>query len=59
MGNETKKPQNEDKRFIFKQDFFKEYLELKPKYFILKLGIIRKNPYLAEKILKKVYANEN
>lgn len=34
-------------------EFFKEYLKLKPKYFILKLGIIRKNPVLAEIILKK------
>jgi len=32
--------------------FFKEYLKLKPKYFILKLGIIRKNPFIAENILK-------
>ena len=39
--------------------FFIEYLKLKPKYFILKLGIIRKNPFLAEKILKKVYKYEN
>lgn len=39
--------------------FFKDYLNLKPKYFILKLGIIRKNPYIAELILKKAYKDEN
>ena len=39
--------------------FFKDYLKLKPKYFILKLGIIRKNTYIAEFILKKAYKNEN
>ena len=33
-------------------EFFKEYIKLKPKYFILKLGIIRKNPILTENILK-------
>lgn len=41
------------------KDFFKEYLKLKPKYFILKLAIIRKNPYIAEFILKKAYKYEN
>ena len=35
------------------KEFFIEYLKLKPKYFILKLGIIRKNPVLAKIILKK------
>lgn len=39
--------------------FFLAYLKLKPKYFFLKLDIIRKNPYIAEFILKKVYKNEN
>ena len=33
-------------------DNFIEYLKLKPKYFILKLFIFRKNPVLARAILK-------
>ena len=40
-------------------EFFKEYLKLKPKYFILKLGIIRKNPFIAEKILNRACLHEN
>lgn len=40
-------------------EFFKEYLKLKPKYFILKLGIIRKNPYITEKILNRACLHEN
>ncbi len=32
---------------------FKEYMSFKPKYFILKRSIIRKNPYFVKKILKK------
>ena len=39
--------------------FFSEYLKLKPKYFILKLDIIKKNPYIAGFILKKAYKYEN
>ena len=31
---------------------FKEYLKLKPKYFILKWSVFRKNPILAKLILK-------
>jgi hypothetical protein len=34
-------------------EFFREYLKLKPKYFILKLGIIRKNPVFAKIILRR------
>lgn len=34
-------------------EFFIEYLKLKPKYFILKMGFIKKNPALAKIILKK------
>lgn len=41
------------------KEFFKKYLKLKPKYFILKNKIFMKNPYFAKKILKKVGFYEN
>lgn len=40
-------------------EFFKNYMAIKPKYFILKTRIFRKNPYLAEKILKREQMYEN
>lgn len=39
-------------------NFFKEYLKIKPKYFIIKTKIFRKNPYLAKKVLDR-YSYEN
>lgn len=40
------------KDFFSSWDFLKEYIKLKPKYFILKLSIIRKNPIFTKYILK-------
>ena len=40
-------------------NFFREYIDFKPKYFIFKAKLVKNNPYLAEKILKRYinYAN--
>lgn len=40
------------KNLFSSKEFFVEYLKLKPKYFILKMGLIRKNPVLAKMVLK-------
>ncbi len=47
------------KNLFSSKEFFKEYMKLKPKYFILKQAIIRRNPYIAKLILKKAYKDEN
>lgn len=39
-------------------EFFREYMRIKPWYFIIKTRIFRKNPYLAKKILDR-FAYEN
>lgn len=40
------------KKLFSSWEFFKEYIKLKPKYFIFKSQIFMKNPYLAKKILE-------